>query len=115
MNKQQPTVALIESLFEQSKEYAATRLELYKLKFIDKTSSVVSSIAAGIALFFVFFIFFVVLNIGIALLIGDLLGKAWLGFLILALIYAIAGFVLLKGRDKFFKQPIIGMLIKKLL
>lgn len=114
MNKQ-PTVTLIESLFSRSKEYAGNRLELYKLKAIDKSSSVAASIISGVALFIVLFICFIVLNIGIALLIGDLLGKSYLGFLILAAIYAVAGFILFKGRDKFFKTPVAQMLIRKFL
>jgi hypothetical protein len=110
-----PTSVLIESLFNQSKEYASNRLDLLKLKSIDKTSSVASAVITGVALFVVFFIFFVVLNIGIALLIGDLLDRSWLGFLILAAVYAIAGFVIFKGRDKFFKTPVLQMLIRKFL
>ncbi len=115
MNKQQPTLTLIESLISQSKDYAVNRLELYKLKLVDKTSNVASLVVAGIALFVVFFIFFTVLNIGIALLIGDLVGRYYLGFLIVAALYAIAGLVLFKGRNKFFKTPITGMLIRKFL
>lgn len=111
----QPTLTLIESLFGKSSAYTADRIELLKLKSVDKTSSVASSVALGIALFVVFFIFFTVLNIGIALLIGDLVGKSYLGFLILAVVYAIAGFVLFKNRNKFFKTPILKMLANKIL
>jgi len=111
----QPTVTLMESLFGKSKEYVDNRLELFKLKMVDKTSSVVSSIIAGLALFIVFFIFFVILNIGIALLIGDLVGKAYLGFLILAAIYGIVGLVLFLRRDKIVKTPVTGMIIRKFL
>jgi|tagenome__1003787_1003787.scaffolds.fasta_scaffold19268598_2 hypothetical protein len=111
----QPTSTLIESLFGKTTAYTTTQLELYKLKAVDKTSTVVSSVALGISLFVVFFIFFVVLNIGIALLIGDLVGKAYLGFLILAVLYAIVGLVLFKGRNKFFKDPILKMLVNKFL
>lgn len=114
MNKQS-TLTLIESLFGKSQEYAANRIELLKLKLIDKTSNIASLVITGVALLIVFLIFFIVLNIGIALLIGDLLGKAYLGFLILAVLYAIAGLVLFKGRNKFFKAPIIGMFIRKFL
>jgi len=114
MNKQS-TVSLIESLFGQSKEYIDTRLELYKLKLIDKSSSIASSVVAGIALFVVFFIFFIVLNIGIALLIGDLIGRSYWGFLILAAFYGIVGFVLLSKRNKIFKTPIAKMIISKFL
>src|SRR3954453_9840050 len=111
----QPTSTLIESLFGKTTAYTTTQLELYKLKAVDKTSTVVSSVALGISLFVVFFIFFVVLNIGIALLIGDLVGKAYLGFLILAAFYAIVGLVLFFNRDKIFKTPIVKLIIGKFL
>jgi hypothetical protein len=108
-----PTLTLIESLFTQSKDYIDTRLELFKLKLVDKTSSIASAVVTGVVLFVIFFIFFVVFNIGIALLIGDLVGKSYLGFLILAAFYAIAGLVLFASRNKIFKTPISGMLINK--
>lgn len=111
----QPTLTLIESLFSQSKEYVDNRLELYKLKMIDKTSSIASSIISGLVLFVIFFIFFIVLNIGIALLIGDLVGKSYLGFLILAAFYAIVGLVLFSKRNKLFKTPVTQMIIGKFL
>jgi len=111
----QPTLTLIESLFSQTKDYVDTRLELYKLKLIDKTSSVASAALAGVALFIVFFIFFIVLNIGIALLIGDLVGKSYWGFLIWAGFYLIVGLVLIKMRSKLFKEPVAGMIIRKFL
>lgn len=111
----QPTLTLIESLFGQSKEYIDNRFELLKLKTVDKTSKIVSYIIFGVAIFVVLFIFFIILNIGIALLIGDLLGKSWLGFLILAAIYGIAGFIIFSKKDKIFKAPITGMFIRKFL
>lgn len=113
--KTQSTITLIESLFSKSKEYATNRLDLYKFKLIDKTSNVASLVITGVVMFSVLFIFFVVFNIGIALLIGDLIGKSYLGFLILAAFYAIAGFVLFRGRNKFFKTPVTETLIRKFL
>jgi len=114
MNKQ-PTLTLIELLFSQTKDYIDNRLELYKLKMVDKTSGLASSIISGVVLFVVFFIFFVILNIGIALLIGDLVGKPYLGFLILAALYAIVGLVIFSKRDKIFKTPVTRLIIGKFL
>lgn len=111
----QPTLTLIESLVSQSKDYVDNRLELFKLKLIDKTTTVSSSIVSGLIFFVVFFIFFVVLNIGIALLIGDLVGKSYLGFLIWAAFYAIVGLVLFFKRNKLFKTPITKAIIGKFL
>jgi hypothetical protein len=110
-----PTINLIETLFNQSKEYAQNRFNLYKLKVVDKSASAVSAIVLGIALFVIFFIFFVVLNIGIGLLIGSLVGHVWLGFLILAAFYAIVGIILFAGRNKIIKTPITAMIFRKFL
>jgi hypothetical protein len=111
----QPTSTLIESLFGQSKEYVTNRLQLYKLKAIDKTSSVVSAVVLGLALFIIFFIFFIVFNIGIALLIGDLVGRSSWGFLIWAGFYLIVGLVVFFSRNKLVKTPVTGMIINKFL
>lgn len=109
----QPNV--FESLYGNSKDYVETRLNLFKLKMVDKSSDVASSVLSFIPLLFTFFIFFVLLNIGIALWIGDLLGKAYLGFLILAGFYIITGLVLYSMRTKLIKIPVANMLIKKFL
>lgn len=111
----QTTASLIESLFNQTKEYVDDRLELFKLKAIDKASSIASAIVAGTALFIIFFIFFIVLNIGIALLIGDLVGKSYAGFLIWAAVYLIVGLVLLFNKRKIVKAPITALIIRKFL
>lgn len=108
-----PSLILIESLVNKSHAYVETRLELFKLKMVDKTSEVASAIASGIALFLVFFIFFVVFNIGLALLIGDLVGRSFYGFFILAAVYAIIGLVLFKSKDKWIKGPIVKMFLQK--
>lgn len=113
MNK--PTVPLITTLFGQIKDYATNRLELAKLKTIDKTAATVSAIAIGLALFVVFFIFFLVLNIGIGFLIGHYVGGAHWGFLILAGFYLLVGLILFAARNKIFKTPITTMLIQKML
>lgn len=108
-----PTLTSIESLINKSKDYVETRRDLFKLKLVDKSSEVASGIAAGITLFLVFFIFFVVINIGLALLIGDLVGRSYLGFFILAAVYAIVGLVLFKSRDTIFKKPIVNVFLRK--
>ena len=111
----QPTIALLESLYIQSKEYLENRVDLVKMKVADKTASIVSAVITGVALFVVFFIFFIVLNIGLGLLIGDLVGRASWGFLILAALYAIAGLILFSARNKIFKSPITSMIFRKIL
>ena len=111
----QSTLTLIESLFDQSKDYVDNRIQLIKLKMVDKSAKAVSAIFIGLALFVIFFIFFIVFNIGIALLIGDLVGRASFGFLILAAFYMIVGVVLFSARNKLFKTPVTKLIIGKFL
>lgn len=111
MEMQNQTTSM-ESFFEKIKNYIETRIELIKLKAIDKSSSIVSILVTYIVVFIFFWFFFVLLNIGIALLIGDLIGKAYYGFFILAAFYAVVGIVILKNRNKWVKTPVINMMVK---
>ena len=63
----------------------------------------------------VFIIFIVIVNIGIALLLGEYLGRSFYGFFVLAGFYLIAGFIFISMRKKWFKEPITNMIIQKFL
>lgn len=106
---------LIDSLIGNSQDYVETRLTLFKLKMVDKSSDIASTILSFIPLILVFTIVFILLNIGIALLIGDLVGRASWGFLILTGVYIIIALVLYSQRNKWVKVPFANMLIKKFL
>lgn len=105
----------VESLLESFRNYSETRIDLLKLKAIDKSSSMISSVASIICVLLIAFIFIVLLNIGIALLLGSLLGKVYYGFFIVAAFYAIIGIILYSSRDKWVKTPIINSLVKSLM
>jgi hypothetical protein len=78
--------SLIEPLLERAEVYGKTSYALFKLKLIDKTADLASTlISRGAAI--LFFIFFLLsANIGTSLWLGDLLGKSYYGF------FCIAGF-----------------------
>lgn len=106
--------SLTESLFDNVKEYINVRLELFKLKLVDKISSLISTFITAFLLLIISVIFFTVFNIGIALLIGECAGKPYIGFLILAAFYAIAGLILFLGRGSFIKSALVGIIIRKI-
>ena len=106
--------SLTESLFDNVKEYINVKLELFKLKLVDKISSLISTFITALLLLIISFIFFTLLNIGIALLISECTGKSYMGFLILAVFYAIAGLILFLGRGSFIKSALVGILIRKI-
>src|ERR1700712_4846578 len=101
----EPVPNHFETLLSKAGDYAETRAKLLKLKVADKASDTVSDAASalGIAGFAVFFIFLI--STGLALLIGDWLGKSYYGFFIVAGIYAIAGIIFRANKDRFVKTP----------
>ncbi|MEJ7625480.1 MAG: phage holin family protein [Ferruginibacter sp.] len=104
----------IDSLLDRTRDYVETRVELMKLQAADKASDIISSTASAAVTGIVFIFFFLMLNIGIGLLLGDMLGKNYLGFLILAGVYLITGLLFKSSGEKWIKQPVSSMLIKKL-
>jgi hypothetical protein len=94
-------ISLVEPLLERAEQYGKTYFELLKLKTLDKTADISSGLISRLFLAAVFSLFAIILNIALALWLGDLLGKNYYGFFIVAGFYAIAGTVL------FFIHPFI--------
>lgn len=105
----------IESLFKHGGEYLKNKSQLWKLKLIDKTAGVISSIVEKIVVFFIAIIFFILLNIALALLIGYWLGNSFYGFFVMAGFYGIVGLIIHISRDKLIKTPISNSIIQKFL
>ena len=110
-NQESPVESLIDSL----KNYVETRFDLLRLKAIDKSSSVLSMVISLFIVILFGFLAFILLNVGIALLLGDLLGKSYYGFFIVGAFYIITGLVIFKFHDKWIKTPIANSMIKKLM
>lgn len=104
----------IQSLLDRTKDYVETRLELIKLKAIDKSADVISSTASALVMIVSLLFFFIFLNIGLGLLLGELIGKSYYGFFILAALYLITGLLFKSMGDKWVKNPVSAVLIKKL-
>ncbi|HTB53490.1 MAG TPA: hypothetical protein VK718_12025 [Ferruginibacter sp.] len=105
----------IESLFEKSADYIETRIDLLKLHAVDKIADIVSSLVCMLLIAIVVSMVFFILNIGIALWIGHLLGKTYYGFFIVAGFYSICSLILYLFRNKVLKTGISNLIIKKLL
>jgi hypothetical protein len=104
----------IESLFWRAEDYLETKAELFKLKAIDKSSDVVSSIAARMVIALFVASCFLMFNIGIALLIGRSIGEVYYGFFIVAGFYLIVIAILYFLRNKWLKAPISNLIIKSI-
>ena len=105
----------IERLYEKAENYTKTSFELVKLRAIDKTSEIISSLAVVISIACIIAMFSLFLNIGIAIWIGNKLNDMASGFLIVSGFYFIAGIVVYIFRSNWIKGPIDNLIVGKLL
>jgi len=106
---------LLESLLERASEYGKTSFELMKLKALDKTTDVVSSLVPQSVVFVILASFMLFLNLAIALWLGDILGKAFYGFFVVAAFYLLAGIFVHFFMHKKLKKLVANYLIKRIL
>ena len=105
----------IETLFEKAGDYSKISIELFKLQAIDKSAEVVSTLATRLVIVIVVALFIVSANIGLALWIGELLGKTYYGFFIVAGAYALIAALVYAFRYPWIKEPVSNTIITKML
>jgi hypothetical protein len=103
------------SLFEKAGDYLETRMDLLKLQAIGKTSDVASSLVSRIVIVLILFLAIFIVNIGLALWVGELVGKTYLGFFMVAAVYGLLALLIHLFRKSWIKYPITNVLIKKLI
>lgn len=108
-------VFYIEPLVEKAEQYGKTSYELIKLKTIHASTKVVSKFLSWVTFFITMSIAMAVLNIGLALWLGDLLGKSYYGFFCLAAFYIIIGVVLYFYLNTKIKNRISNAIISQML
>jgi hypothetical protein len=84
----------IDLLLTRAEEFSKTNLELLKLKSIDKAADVGSTIISRLLLVLAISLFSLTFTIAISFWLGDVLGKVFYGFFLVALIYGVLGLVL---------------------
>lgn len=109
------TARTIETLYERAEAYGKTTYELSKLKALETTTTVVTSLVSRLSVILMISMFALVFNIGIALLLGELLGKSYYGFFIVAAFYLVAGIVLHFFLHKWIRKPLSDLIITQAL
>ncbi|MBS1660009.1 MAG: hypothetical protein JST68_03050 [Bacteroidetes bacterium] len=105
----------IDNLLSDAGDYIETRTTLWKLKAIESLSDVSGELVSGLAMIVVSSFVVILFSIGVALLVGDLIGKSYYGFFIIGGIYAIVALILYARRGDWLKEPFSNMLIRKIL
>lgn len=105
----------IESLLERAVDYGKTSYEIVKLKTLDKTSDVVSTIIPHSIVFVLFASFMLFINFGLAMWLGEVLGKTYFGFLVVAGFYMITGLIIHFFFHKGIKNLVWNYIVKQML
>ncbi len=105
----------IEMLFDKMEDYGKTTFKLVRLKTIDASAEVVSSIVSGfvVAVFVALFVF--VFSVGASLYIGNILGAVHYGFFSVAGLYMLLGLVVYLNKKAWLIVPVRNLVIKQLL
>lgn len=101
-----------ELLLESVADYGVTSYELAKLKTLDKTSDVVSSLVPHAIVFTVLMSFLLFLSLGVAFLLGEIFGNIFYGFFVVASFYGLIGLVLHFLMHGYIKKKISDYVVK---
>jgi len=105
----------IESLLEKVADYGKTTYDLARLKTLDKTSDVASSLIPHSIVFVLFASFMLFANFGLAFWLGEILGNNYYGFFVVAAFYVILGLILHFFFHKRIKNLVWNYIIKQVL
>ena len=105
----------IGSFIESAGAYIETRVELLKLQAVSKSSGVVSSLVSTIIIAVLIVFGLSILNIGLSIWIGTLLGATWLGFIVVGGFYILLAILFIALKDRLIKRPVTDLLINKFL
>ncbi len=105
----------IGSLFESGNDYLETRIDLLKLKAVDKSSDIISSLVSGVVILVIIIFAVFILNIGLSIWLGNVMGEIWYGFFAVGGFYAVSATLLFIFKSKWLKAPLMDIFIKKML
>jgi len=108
-------VKLVEELVESVFDYSKSGYELAKLKTVDKTADVVSSLIPYSIVFVIIVLFTLFFNLGLAYYLGEIFGNMFYGFFVVAAFYGIAAVFMQVFMHKPIKDKIYNYLVKQLL
>lgn len=105
----------IETLLQGAVDYGKTTIELTKLRAVDKVSDVAASILSKILIGAILFLLTLFFSLGLAIWLGEVIGKLYLGFFAVAGGYAFLAIVIHLFVIKWIKKIICNFIIENFL
>lgn len=104
-----------EEMVGNIKEYVNNGLNDIKLKVAEKTSAIIANLVAGLMTVFVFLLVIIFGGITLSFGLGEWIGKIWLGFLVVTIIYLLLGVIIWKLRKRIIQFPIMNAILDQLM
>lgn len=104
----------METLLDGAIEYGKTSFELASLKAIHQVSDAVSTFIPHSLFVGILAAAFLILNLGLALWLGEIMGKVYYGFFILAAFHGVIGVGLHLFMHKWLKKRVSNYILKQI-
>jgi hypothetical protein len=104
-----------DKLIDKSKKYFISSFELFKLSALDRSSEILAVLTYWLVIFITLTVFTVMINIGIAIWLGEIIGKTSVGFFIVAGFYLLIALFFFIFRQKLIKGPVSEMIVGQIL
>ncbi|WP_333600765.1 hypothetical protein [Flavobacterium sp.] len=101
----------IENLIERIEQYSKISFDLYKYSAIYETAALFSSLAVKLVMTLVVAVVALLFTVGLALCLGDALGKTAYGFLLMGGVYILLGIVLYIFRKPWIQTQVSNFVI----
>jgi hypothetical protein len=105
----------LDPLIEKARVYGKTSFDLYKLKAVEKTSDISSTIISRLTALLVLSLFVVMSSIGVAFWLGDYFGEIYYGFFCVGGFYGILGVILYFFLHGWMKERTSNSIVKQML
>ena len=106
---------ILEPLIDKAEGYAKTSFELCKLKTVSKSAAIISTFVSRGFVIVSLSLFMVFVNIGLAIWLGNLLGKLYLGFFCIAIFYVLLATVLYFFMHNYIKKQVSNAIVSEML
>ncbi|MDX9928225.1 MAG: phage holin family protein [Bacteroidales bacterium] len=105
----------LQTILESSEEYGRDTLDLIRLKAVDKGSKAISSFVLILVFVLILSIFFIMATIGLALWLGEIMGRTCYGFFAVGGFFGITGVIIYFVMGKWLKRVITDIIIRNTL
>lgn len=105
----------IELLLKRAEDYVITSLALLQLHSIAKLADLASTLMSRLIVFSLLALSLLIMSLGAALWIGQLMGAAFYGFLVIGFLYCLLAIILFLLKDIWIKKALNNAIIVRLL